>query len=282
MTCPFTFLRKLGELFHLQGHKILGSKKDLQNSAAMAELNEWRAFATDNLSLPQEADLDFARKLLESNRLPTTNYARLEREFPEAVALARKFVAKEVVSLLEFSRAVDRPRAFKYSLNLCFSFHELMTMLEIILSDLSPDFKIEKRFLRYTRKLALNNATFHNSVGGGMFHLYMKYRSETGGAVFSNTSKPGHTNSFENYTLVKMLSYGRELVELSQLPEDEKELQLQLLCISQPRPDLEDPEALLHFMANYFYGRERLGCPYMRGRHLIGFVEKVLAPFENC
>lgn len=282
MTCPFQFLRKLGELFRLQGRRNPGSEKDLQNGAAAAELSEWRTFAAVDTPLQQNADLHFAAKLLESNRLPVTNYGRLESEFPEAVASARSFVVKEVVSLLEFSRAVGRPRAFKYSSNLCFSFHELMTMLEIVLSDLSLDFRVRKDLLRYTRKLALNNATFHNSVGGGMFHLYMKYRDEMGGAIFSGDKRLTHTTSFEGYALLKMGWYANQLVALSELSHDEREYQLQLLCISEPRQDLEDPEALLHFLVNYFYGRERLGCPYMRGKHLVSFVDNVFTPFESC
>jgi len=281
MLCPFQFLQKLGELFRLQGRRNPGSKKDLQNGAATVELSEWRTFADGNISLQQNEDLHFATKLLESNSLPVTNYSRLERHFPEAVALARNFVVKEVVSLLEFSREVGRPRAFKYSLNLCFSFHELMTMLEIVLSDLSPDFRVRKDILRYTRKLALNNATFHNSVGGGMFHLYMKYRGEVGGAIFSGDKKPKHTSAFEGYALLKMGLYVNHLVAMSKLSHDEREYQLQLLCISEPRQDLEDPEAVLHFLVNYFYGRERLGCPYMRGKHLVSFIDNVFAPFES-
>lgn len=282
MSCPFQFLRKLGEVFHLQGRRVVGSPKDLQNGAAVIVLNEWRTFVAGDHPLQQDADLDFAEKLLDANRLPVTNYKRLETEFPEAIALARKFVIKEVVSLLEFSRAVGRPGAFRYSLNLCFSFHELLTMLEIVLSDLSPHFKVRKDLLRYTRKLALNNATFHNSVGGGMFHLYMKYRDEGGGAIFSGDKKLTHTDHFERYVLLKMDWYAEQLVALSKLPHEEREYQLQLLCISGPSQDVEDPEALLHFLANFFYGRERLGCPYMRGKHLVGFVDSVFAPFESC
>ena len=63
MSCPFQFLRKLGEVFHLQGRRVVGSLKDLQNGAAVIVLNEWRTFVAGDHPLQQDADLDFAEKL---------------------------------------------------------------------------------------------------------------------------------------------------------------------------------------------------------------------------
>lgn len=282
--CPFKLLRILAQAFSLQNSGQTTSKKVGQNNEALTRLNRWRMFTDSRIHIPLLADICYAETLLSQNKLPTTNYSTLERLYGEKLVIAQRFAINELINLIEFSRDTDQPENMQFANNICFSFHELLTILEIALVNLSHGQVIDNRLVRLVRKITLNNATHHNSIGGGMLHLYMKYHESRALPVFTwKDNNPVHTTPFMSFVVTSLEEYVDVISWFNDLSPEEREYQQELLfmlCVQeQGEQVLKDPEAAHHFSLNYFHGKERRGCPYLRGRHLGTFVDGVLNPF---
>ncbi len=280
--CPFQFLKLLATAFGL--HKpatTARSVKYLQNSNAYHDLVRWRRFVEENVLNPTADDVARAHDLLLSNWISEAKYSHLEQRLSRELISAREFVVGELVALAQFSRKEDDVSLLKYANNVCFSFHEIIAILEIALTDLTDDLMPTRSVLQIVRKVVLNNATQHNSIGGGMLHLYMKYANEQKGPVFVWEGKAvRHADGFVTYAARAVEHYSHELADLLRRPVDDLEYQLQLLYMrDQKGVETEDFKALAHFLVNYFHGRGRVGCPYLRGKYLIGFVDGILKPF---
>lgn len=286
MMCPFSLLKMLAEAFGLN-QRASGSspgRKTERSNRAKETLSLWREFVRTHPRLPlDESDVAFAERIFAGSTLSVAHYTRLEQKYPHQVGRSRSFMLGEVASLIRFCRETNRPDALQFAYNICFSFQEILAVLEIILCDLSEDLQVTPGLIHYTRKVLLNNATHHNSLGGGMLHLYMKYVVETKQPVFQRGTL-AHTKGFQSYAVTRMVALGDELARLRRLDSwEECEYQLSLLNNASDDEDVvgQDSQALLHFASNFFHGRERLGCPYLRSKNLIGFVEGVLNPFRS-
>lgn len=282
--CPFSLLKALSEAFglHRRADGLSQEYKTQRSNVAKEILGLWREFVRSHPRLSLEpSDVVFAESIFAQSTLAVANYAELAKKYPDEVARSKLFVIGEVASLARFCRETDRSEALKFSYNICFSFQEILTALEIVLRDLSEDLQATRQLIRFTRKMLLNNATHHNSLGGGMLHLYMKYSLETKQPVFQRGTLT-HTDEFQVYAVARMATLSKELSWFGRFSSrEEREYQLTLLDMATDEERLahEDPQAVMHFVANFFHGNERLGCPYLRGKNLSGFIDGVLNPF---
>lgn len=173
--------------------------------------------------------------------------------------------------------------------NAIFSYTEILEVAAIALADFEkergrwPNSDERKSMASGIKKVILNNASSHNSIGGSLLHLYLD-AAQQGLQVFSfKDGQITHPADFVMFTLDKLKETNLVLTN-AQNETGEMDLE-RILGYLDSKRDLpatapDDPLHLtLHFWGNATYSKSRVGCPFLRLKQLPHYVSGLLTKF---